>query len=127
MILVVCCSNVSARIADLSFSKWILAVALVFGFTTPLRASEIDDVKNFYRAGDYAACIQLSAAQVERGVWNELWSRMLIESYLATGEYTAAVKAYEKAMERFAESIRLRLLGVRVYKMNNSLDRKSVV
>ena len=116
-----CCSNVSARIADFSISNLILSVALVVGFIAPSRASEIDDVKNFYRSGDYAACIQLASAQVERGVWNELWPRMLIESYLATGEYTAALKAYEKAMERFAESIRLRLLGVRVYKMNNSL------
>ena len=116
-----CCSNVSARLADFSISKWILGVAIVVGFAGPLRASEIDDVKNFYRTGNYAACIELAAAQVERGVWNELWPRMLIESYLATGEYTAALKAYEKAMERFAESIRLRLLGVRVYKMNNSL------
>ena len=86
-------------------------------------ASEIDDVKNFFRSGDYQACIKLAGEQVEKGVWNELWPRMLIESYLATGEYPAALKAFEKAKERFGESIRLRLVGVRVYKMNNAANK----
>ena len=120
-ILVACCSSISARFEHFLFSRLALGLALLLQLAVPLQASEIDDVKTFYRTGDYAACIQLAAAQVERGVWNELWPRMLIESYLATGEYAAAMKAYEKAMERFSDSIRLRLLGVRVYKMNNSL------
>ena len=88
-----------------------------------LNASEIDDVKNFYRTGNYDASIKLAAAQVERGVWNEVWPRMLIESYLTVGDYDAALKAYEKALERFGDSIRLRLLGIRVYKVNNSLGK----
>ena len=121
MILVAFCSIQSAKIANSSLSSLLLPFAILIGFAASLPASEIDDVKNFYRTGDYAACIQLASAQVERGVWNELWPRMLIESYLATGEYTAAMKAHEKAMDRFAESIRLRLLGVRVYKSNNSI------
>ena len=121
MILVAFCSIQSAKIAISSLSSLLLRFAISIGFAATLPASEIDDVKNFYRTGDYAACIQLASAQVERGVWNELWPRMLIESYLATGEYTAAMKAHEKAMDRFAESIRLRLLGIRVYKSNNSI------
>ncbi len=92
-------------------------------FLARSESSEIDDVKNFFKSGDYSSCIALASAQVEQGVWNELWPRILIESYLATGNYPAALKAYEKAMERFAESIRLRLVGVRVYKMNNSVPK----
>ena len=118
-----CCSNYLARVAIGSACHWLLTIAILHAFAAPSRASEMDDVKNFFRSGNYEACITLANEQVERGVWNELWPRMLIESYLATGNYPAALKAYEKAQERFAESIRLRLVGVRVYKMNNSLHK----
>ncbi|MFY8200861.1 MAG: tetratricopeptide repeat protein, partial [Pirellula staleyi] len=85
-----------------------------------LHATELDDVRTFFRTGNYPACIALAKAQVEKGVWNESWPRTLIEAYLVTGEYQAALAAYEKALERFPDSIRLRLVGVRVYKMNNN-------
>ena len=100
-----------------------LCLVILFCLSACSECSEIDDIKNFYRIGDYDACIQLAATQVEKGVWNELWPRMLIESYLVTGDYPAALHVYEKALERFPESIRMRLLGVRVYKMNNSLAK----
>lgn len=124
-----CCSTNFARLAVVAASHWLL-ILVFFALpasptkaATPAKASEIDDVKNYFRSGDFDACIQLASEQVERGVWNELWPRMLIESYLATGNYPAALKAYEKAQERFAESIRLRLVGVRVYKMNNATNK----
>ena len=116
-----CCSSKLARIAKIAIKRPLLGLVIFFCFAACSECSEIDDVKSFYRTGDYGACIQLAAAQVEKGVWNELWPRMLIESYLVTGDYPAALHVYEKALERFPESIRLRLLGVRVYKMNNSL------
>ncbi len=119
--LVVCRSINMSWWAELPFARYLLCLAFLIGFAARSESSEIDDVKNFYHTGDYEECIKLAAAQVERGVWNELWPRMLIESYMATGNYPAALQAYEKALERFAESIRLRLLGVRVYRMNNSI------
>jgi tetratricopeptide (TPR) repeat protein len=84
-----------------------------------LLASDLDDVKKFYRTGDYAACIELAKSQVEKGIWNDVWSRTLIEAYLETGEYALALDAYEKALEKYSNNLRLRLLGIRVYRMNN--------
>ena len=118
-----CCSSKLARIAKIAIKSPLLGLVIFFCLAACSECSEIDDVKSFYRTGDYGACIQLAAAQVEKGVWNELWPRMLIESYLVTGDYPAALHVYEKALERFPESIRMRLLGVRVYKMNNSLTK----
>jgi len=103
----------------LSLARTLLVCFLLVSSGNRSECSELDDVKNFYRTGDYSACIKLASAQVQAGVWNELWPRMLIESYLATGDYPAAQRAYEKALERFSDSIRMRLLGVRVYKVNN--------
>ena len=118
-----CCSSKLAWIAKNAITRPLLGLVILFCFAEWSECSEIDDVKNFYRTGDYDACIQLAATQVEKGVWNELWPRMLIESYLVTGDYPAALHVYKKAVERFPESIRMRLLGVRVYKMNNSLAK----
>ncbi len=118
-----CCNLKLAWIAKIAITRPLLGLVIFFCFVARSECSEFDDVKNFYRSGDYEACIQLASSQVEKGVWNELWPRMLIESYLVTGDYPAALLVYEKALERFPESIRMRLLGVRVYKMNNSLAK----
>jgi tetratricopeptide (TPR) repeat protein len=61
----------------------------------------------------------MAKSQVDMGVWNELWPRTLIEAYMATGKYSEALAIYEKAISRFGDSIRMRLLGLRVYRMNN--------
>ena len=119
----VCCSTNFAPVAVVAARNWLLILVLFVLSVAPCPASEIDDVKNYYRSGDYEACIKLASEQVEKGVWNELWPRMLIEAYLATGDYPAALKAFEKAKERFGESIRMRLVGVRVYKMNNAANK----
>lgn len=84
-----------------------------------LQASDLDDLQSHFQKGDYAACAELAQAQIETGIWNDVWHRMLIESRLATGEYASALETYEKAIGKFPDSIRLRLVGVRVYRMNN--------
>lgn len=84
-----------------------------------LQASDLDDLQSHFQKGDYSACAELAQAQIETGIWNDVWHRMLIESRLATGEYAAALETYEKAIGKFPDSIRLRLIGVRVYRMNN--------
>ena len=116
-----CCSINLLGIANREFLRFLPCLAILIWFISGSYATEIDDFKKSYRTGDYASSISLAATQVERGVYNEVWPRMLVESYLAVGDYPAALKAYEKAIERFGDSIRLRLLGIRVYKMNNSL------
>lgn len=99
-------------------STWLIAVAFLF-VATPLKASDQEDAQNHLRTGNYQACIDIAKAQVEKGVWNEVWPRILIEAYLTTGQYAEALASHEKALERYADNIRLRLLGVRVYRHNN--------
>ena len=91
-----------------------------FAPTLPtLQASDLDDLQSHFQKGDYSACAELAQAQIETGIWNDVWHRMLIESRLATGNYVSALETYEKAIGKFPDSIRLRLIGVRVYRMNN--------
>ena len=62
----------------------------------------------------------LAKMEVERTVWNEGWPRLLMSSYLATGQYESAVKVYESNIERFTTSIRLRMLGAQAYRFTNN-------
>ena len=95
-----CCSINLLGIAIRAFLRFLPCLAILIWFISGSYATEIDDFKKSYRTGDYASSISLAATQVERGVYNEVWPRMLVESYLAVGDYPAALKAYEKAIER---------------------------
>jgi tetratricopeptide (TPR) repeat protein len=82
-------------------------------------AADFDDAKRLFRSGRYDECIEICKTEVERGVWNESWSRLLIETYLTTGQYFDARSIYEEAIERYSLSLRLRLLGIETYRMND--------
>ncbi len=88
-----------------------------------LAASELDDVRNHMRTGQYEDAIELAKSQVDKRVWNELWPRMLVEAYLVTGQYSKALEVYDAALDRYGDSIRLRMLGVQVHRMNNQLKQ----
>ncbi len=94
---------------------------VAFGWFMPTSiAADFDDAKKLYRTGRYDECIEICKAEVERGVWNESWSRLLIETYLTTGQYFEAQGVYEEAIERYSFSLRLRLLGIETYRMNDN-------
>jgi len=82
-------------------------------------ANELEDVRAKMRQGQYEEAIEAAFIQVEKRVWNEAWPRLLIEGYLTQGKYSEALAVYERAIERFGDSLRLRLLGAQVYHFNN--------
>ncbi|MBU6237264.1 MAG: tetratricopeptide repeat protein [Planctomycetes bacterium] len=88
--------------------------------STPQAASTVEDVRALMQAGEYEQAIAAAKKQVDKRVWNESWPRLLIEGYLTVGDYDRARSEYELAIERFSDSIPLRLLGVQVYRMTNN-------
>ena len=79
------------------------------------RAAEYSEVRSLFFSGDYDQCIEMSVAEVERGVWNENWPTLLLQCRLVKGQYEQAVADYEAAIERFSRSIGLRMIGHEVY------------
>ena len=96
---------------------------LWFANLSVVSGADTDEAKKLLRTGEYEACIAMAKQEVTRGVWNELWPRILIEARLATGAYAEAVPEYDAAIEKFSTSIRLRLLGAQVYRMNNQSEK----
>jgi tetratricopeptide (TPR) repeat protein len=83
------------------------------------RPITVDQARKLFKSGDYSQCIEIAKEQVQQNVWNEQWPYLLIECYLMTGQYVPAQAAYEEALKRFGESLRIRMLGVQVYRMND--------
>lgn len=87
------------------------------------RAAEITQARSAFYHGDYEACIELASAEVQRGVWNEIWARQWIECLLATGRYREAVEVYEKVATRFSNSLPLRVLAAEAYRYSGAAPR----
>lgn len=87
------------------------------------RAADINEVRDAFYRGDYAACIELSKGEVERGVWNDIWSRQLIEAYVLTGRYQEACQVYEQVAQRFSDSIPLRVLAAQAFRFAGEHER----
>jgi len=94
------------------------------GLTSPVAAADLRTAQALLRAGDYDACRQVAAAEVERGIWNVRWPMLLIECQLLTGDYAEAKATYEAAAKRFTfGSIGLQIQGIEVYRYNDQPER----
>jgi len=100
-------------------ARWFGSACLILLIVRTAIATELDDARDYLKRGKYQELIELSRTQVEKRVWNEAWPRFLIEGYIATGEYAKAKEIYEGALDRFGDSLRLRMLGANVYRFNN--------
>lgn len=85
-------------------------------------SADTEECRKLLRRGEYASAIAIAKPEVDQGVWNELWPRFLLEAYLQTGAYEEAIPVYEGAIQKFSTSIRLRMLGAQVYRMNNQAN-----
>ncbi|MGV3485643.1 MAG: tetratricopeptide repeat protein [Planctomycetaceae bacterium] len=85
------------------------------------RAQESAD--ELYRAGKYDEALHLAKIEVDRGVWNEKWPKLLIRCQLARGRYADALQTYAKAVSRYSQSISMRMLGREVLLMNDRTDQ----
>jgi tetratricopeptide (TPR) repeat protein len=95
-------------------------VALSVYLSSSIRAADLQETIKLFRRGEYEKCCAIARAEVDRSVWNEGWPTLVVESLLTLGEYEEAVAAYEKSIERFSTSLRLRMLGAEAYRLTNN-------
>jgi tetratricopeptide (TPR) repeat protein len=106
-----------------SIAQLLLMIGTLFSVAARCPANELDDARSMLRAGKYSELIDLAKSQVDKRVWNEAWPRLLIEGYLFTGRIEEAKQVYESSLERFGDSLRLRLLGAKVLLWSNEAKK----
>jgi tetratricopeptide (TPR) repeat protein len=84
----------------------------------PAKAQELID------KGEYEQAIEMAQLQVDKKTWNENWPRILASALLIQGKTEQAMKVYEDSLERFGDSMRLKLLGHQIY-LENNLPQKA--
>lgn len=98
-------------LADLRLliTTWLLTFACLL---SPVLAADLDDARALFDKGDYDACIEMTKAEVERGIWHDGWSKLLMRSLIIKGQYAEAAEVYTKVAEKFSASLSLRMLAV---------------
>lgn len=86
---------------------------------TQAYSADYSAARQLFHRGEYDQCMIIAQGEVERGVWNENWSTLLLECRLQKGQYNDAVGDYEAAIDRFSKSIGLRLIGHEIYNFAN--------
>lgn len=96
----------TCRPLSLLFGFWLIIP--VVGNANRLHAQTAEVL---FQTGDYEAAAIAAATEVNRGVWNEKWPRLLMQAQLVQGQYAAALETYEAAIGRYSSSLVLRLLA----------------
>ncbi len=82
-------------------------------------AASLSEAKALLNSGKYTECIEMCAKGIEAYSWHETWRHCRIDAQIAVGEYSDAVATMEAALEQFRSSIRLRMVGHKLYLHNN--------
>jgi tetratricopeptide (TPR) repeat protein len=101
----------------------VLAWAALLSNLAP--AADLDDAEQLFQSGHYEEAEKFAREQVERGIWNERWPRLLIQCQLTRGKYAEAMPVYEAAIKRYPTSLSLRMQGWEVLRYNNRADEAS--
>ncbi len=91
---------------------YLLTIISFASVASPLVAADLDEARSLFDKGDYDGCIALTKAEVERGIWHDGWSKLLMRSLIVKGQYAEAAEVYTKVAEKFSASLSLRMLAV---------------
>jgi tetratricopeptide (TPR) repeat protein len=90
---------------------------------TAQAAHDLEQTQRQYQQGRYRECIAAAQAAIADREFQEDWRTVLVQAYLATGQYTNALQAVTDALERYGNSIRMQFLARTVYLYNNRPDQ----
>ena len=112
------------RRPNLAIASWVLALAVVVlsTRTAPARGAPFDEALQRYRTGDYAGCIAACDTTLSEMLGDEDWWMLKVRAQMAIGRYADALETWQLALDRHDRSIRIRLLGRDVLRMNDRAD-----
>jgi len=105
-----------------NFQSVLFSILLLLLLPSPARADLASCAERLLK-GDYAGCIEESAAAIDDGQFSEQWRLLKINAHLAVGELDDAKATLDTALLRFHSSIKLRLLGHEIHTALGEADR----
>ncbi len=87
-------------------------------FAPSALGAELEETRQQFTKGNYTEVIRLSEQAISDQEYSEEWRLLWIESLLKLGRYTNAQSVLTTNLERYASSVRLRLLGHEVLLRN---------
>ena len=101
----------------------LMGVCLGCCFPVGLFAVEFAEARGKFFAGNYEECIALTRAEVDKGIWNDFWSRQLMQALMTVGRYEEARDVYKSVETKFATSISLRVLAAQAYRFSGEAEQ----
>ncbi|MCM2369938.1 tetratricopeptide repeat protein [Aporhodopirellula aestuarii] len=92
-------------------------------FAAAVQSADLQTTESLFRSGKYEEAESIAAAEVDAGIWNERWARLLLRVQLTQGKYAEALTTYENAITRYPSSLTLRLLGIETLRHNDFIER----
>ncbi|MCA9000014.1 MAG: hypothetical protein KDA80_23660, partial [Planctomycetaceae bacterium] len=109
--------------------KFIANVAFVMAMIIPgvVSAETIDECRAMLMRGKLQECIDVTAAEIEKGAFGEAWHQLKAEAELESGKYQDAMGTIEAALERYGWSIRLRWLAIQAAPFVGQTERRDTL
>ena len=108
------CVKVVLIVARIALSVSLFANLL----TSAVVAADFAEARAKFYAGEYEACIELTRSEVDKGIWNDFWSRQLMQTLMTVGRYEEARDVYKSVETKFSTSIPLRVLAAQAYRFS---------
>ncbi len=101
----------------------LLGFCLVGCFSSASLAVDFAEARGKFFAGQYEECIELTRAEVDKGIWNDFWSRQLMQALMTVGRYEEARDVYKSVETKFSTSITLRVLAAQAYRFSGEAEK----
>jgi Tfp pilus assembly protein PilF len=98
-------------------------LCLFFLFAQTAKAVELDDARKQFVKGDYQDCIKTCQQAIEDAEYGEEWRLLLIQSFMAVGQYPKAQEALTNNLSRYFSSIQMKVLGHEVFQKNGDAEK----
>ena len=89
----------------------ILAGIVVCLHSISTNAATISECQNLLRTGQYVECLDATTEAVNRRIYGEDWPLLKAEAEIQLGRYPKATETVNEGIQRYAWSIRLRMLA----------------
>lgn len=100
---------------------WLLAIAVLLPSMSS--GADLPQVEADFRSGKYKEVAAAAEDALKNPDVPEDWGVLQLEALLATGRYAEAKTGWDALLVRYPNSLRLRLVGLEVFRMNNQPQR----